>query len=88
MGTRSVKIAGRLSVAAGPQSVTVSFKDGVGEWFIVAAGSSSNHGHWFGQPREPFGLEAGQTLEVEGHGILVVTAETFSSAFEALPAAE
>lgn len=87
MGTRSVSLSGRIAVAAGPQVVTVSWKEGVGEWFIVANGDTSVHGHWFGQFREPFDLEAGQTLEVEGNGTLVATATTFEAGFTNLPAA-
>ncbi|MEL7167353.1 MAG: hypothetical protein AAGL96_17955, partial [Pseudomonadota bacterium] len=70
MGTRSVNLNGRVAVAEGPQSgVTVSLKSGVGEWFIVGQGHTSNHGHWFGQKREPFDLGEGDRLEVFGQGL-------------------
>ncbi len=86
MGTRSVDLDGRVAVATGPLTgVTVSWKNGVGEWFLVADGDTSSHGHWFGQKREPFDLGAGETLEVYGQGLLVATATTFHADFDALP---
>ena len=89
MGTRSANVDGRVAIATGPQNgVTVNWKSGVGEWFIVADGDTSNHGHWFGQLREPFDLEAGQTLEVWGQGLLVATATTFDAEFDALTPAD
>ena len=84
MGTRSVNVDGKVAVAAGPQAVTVSWKEGVGEWSISEGSHTTNHGHWFGQVREPVNLVAGQTLEVDGVGLLVATATTFTTAFDAL----
>lgn len=89
MTTNSVQAPdGWIAVATGPQEVTVSFKSGVGEQRHAADGQpEAADGHYIGLVGDRQNVPAGQTLEVNGSGRLVVTAETFHADFNALPAA-
>lgn len=85
MPTESVNMPiGPLDVASGAQNVTVSFEDGVGEWQIRTGTTVSAHGHWLGQRSYSTALVAGETLTLTGTGVLVATADSFTSQFNAL----
>lgn len=75
---------GDVDVAVGPQQVTVSFEDGVGIWKINEGGSVAARGHWLGQRSFSMSLTAGQTVVLNGTGIMVATADTFTAAWNAL----
>jgi len=77
--------SGRFLVASGPQSVTVSFTSGVGQWFVedgVAPVPPEDElaGQYLGLHPASFGLEANQHLYVDpdGEGMLVATATTLA----------
>lgn len=89
MSTTNTQLQGNtLRVVDGPANVTVSIKNGVGEYFIMDAVSAGQEppapspnvfGSYLGQQPESMALEADQSLDVKGYGIVVVQSKDRAS---------
>ncbi|MEP1611119.1 MAG: hypothetical protein ABJL72_04275 [Roseobacter sp.] len=77
MGTRSTRVDDVLLVASGEQAVTINFKKGVGEFFVLETNvppTADDHGSFLGLNPESMALDADQHLFVVGSGLLVCIA--------------
>ncbi|GIT85452.1 hypothetical protein [Roseobacter sp. OBYS 0001] len=77
MPTKSTQITGPTLIASGEQNVTINFKRGVGEFYVLetnTAPDAGDHGAYLGIQPESMALDADQFLFVDGTGTLVVIA--------------